>query len=146
MNTLEKIFRLIYQMIFKSWNLYINRNLTTKGFQKDQNYQILIYILKVIDPASQRPNSDGEWTVFGQMLNWWVKWSRNLRNFLSTESWWNKESNEARIKWSGIIIKEIYYFQNQQKFGLKLGKIQELNDLKHKIDNLKVIKTQITVI
>ena len=83
--------------------------------------------------------------MVGQTLIWGVKWSRSLKNFLAKESWWNKKSNETRIKWFGIIIKEIFYFQNQQKFGLKLGKIKEHDDLKHKINDLKLIKTQIPV-
>ena len=57
-NTSEKIFKLTGQMLSKSWNLYINRKLSTRGFQRDQNYQIPIYILKLIDPESQRPNTD----------------------------------------------------------------------------------------
>ena len=40
---------------------------------------------------------------------------------------------------------EISYFQNQQKFKPKLGKIEEQNDFKHKINFLNLIKTQITV-
>ena len=52
MNTTVKIFKLTNQMIFKSCNWYINRI----GFQRHQNCQILIYILRVNDPASQRPN------------------------------------------------------------------------------------------
>ena len=42
MNTSEKIFKLNAQMKSKSWNLYVNRKLTTRGIQQDQNYQILI--------------------------------------------------------------------------------------------------------
>ena len=145
MNTSKKIFKLTYQMMSKSFNLYINRKLETRGFQKDQNYQIKIYILKVIDPASQHPNLDVKWRVVGQMLNWGVKWSWNLTNLISMESWWNKKSNEIEIKWFIIIIKEIYYSQNQKKFRLKLGKIEEHNDLKYKINDLKLIKTKITV-
>ena len=30
--------------------------------------------------------------------------------FATTESWWNKESNEIKIKWFEIIIREISYF------------------------------------
>ena len=66
-------------------------------------------------------------------------------NLLSTESWWNKESNKTKIKWFQIIIKDISYFQNQQNFRLKLGKIEEHKGLKHKINDLKLIRTQITV-
>ena len=47
--------------------------------------------------------------------------------------------------WFGVKIKEISYFQNQQKFEPKLGKIEEQNDLKHKINFLNLIKTQITI-
>ena len=86
-------------MISKSYNWYVNRKLTTREFQKYQNYQILIYILRVIDPASQRSNSYWKWIVVGQTLNWGAKWSWNFTNFLSTKSWWNKESNETKIKW-----------------------------------------------
>ena len=145
MNTLEKIFKLTYQMISKSYNLYINRKLRTRGFQRDQNYQILIYILKVIHPESQCLNSDWKWIVLGETLNWGVKWSRNSTNFLFTESWWNKKYNEIKIRWLRIIIREISYFQNQQNFRLKLGKIEENYELKLKINDLKLIKTQITV-
>ena len=42
-------------------------------------------------------------------------------------------------------MKEISYFQNQQKFESKLGKIEENNDLKCKINYLKLIKTQIII-
>ena len=79
------------------------------------------------------------------MLNWGVKWSWNFTNLPSTESWWNKESNETRIKWFRFKIKEISYFQNQQKFEPKLGEIEEQTDFKHKINFLNLIKTQITV-
>ena len=58
MNTSEKIFKLTTQMLSKSYNLYINRNLRTIGIKRNQNYQIPSYILKVIDPKSQRSNSD----------------------------------------------------------------------------------------
>ena len=70
MNTSEKMFKLTNQMISKSLYWYINRKLTIRGFQKDQNCQISIYILKLIDPASQCPNSDWKWIVVGQTLNW----------------------------------------------------------------------------
>ena len=59
--------------------------------------------------------------------------------FVSIESWWNKKSNEIRIKRFGIIIKEISNFQNQKKFKSKFGKIEEWNDLKHKINNVNLI-------
>ena len=68
-------------MISKSNNLYINRKLKTRGFQRDYNSQIPIYILGVIEPASQRPNSDWKWIVVGQTLNWGAKWSWNFTNF-----------------------------------------------------------------
>ena len=57
-------------MTSKSYNLYINRKLITRGFYRDQNCQIIIYILRLIDPASQRPNSDWKLIVVGQTLNW----------------------------------------------------------------------------
>ena len=44
---------------------YINRKLTTRGFQKDENYQISIYILKVIDPEvnAQIQIENEQWLV-----------------------------------------------------------------------------------
>ena len=45
-------------MISKSFNLYINGKLTTRGFQRDQNYQISPCTLEVIAPATQCPNSN----------------------------------------------------------------------------------------
>ena len=74
MNTLVKILKLTKKMISKSCNWDVNRNITARGFQRDQNCQISIHILRVIDPASQRPNSDWKWTVVGQTLNWGAKW------------------------------------------------------------------------
>ena len=65
------------QKIAKYWNSHMNGNLTTRGFQRDQNYQISPCILKVIAPANQCPNWDWKSTVDGQMLNWGLKW------------WWN---------------------------------------------------------
>ena len=65
-------------------------------------------------------------------------------NLLSTESWWKQESNETKIKWFGIIIKEISYFQNQQVFGPKIGENEEHYELIWKIKLLNLIKTQIT--
>ena len=58
MNTSEEIFKLNDQMKSKSYNLYVNGKLRTRGIQQDQNDQILIYQLKVIDPESQRLTSD----------------------------------------------------------------------------------------
>ena len=52
---------------------------------------------------------------------------------------WNK------IKWWRVKIREISLFQNQQKFEPNLGKNEEQNDFKHKINYLNLIKTQITV-
>ena len=131
MNTSEKIFKLTSQMISK--------------FQRDQNCQILIYILTVIDPKSQHSNSDWKWIVLGQTSNWGLKSTQNLMNLLSTESWWNKKYSEIRIKWFGIRIREISFFQNQKNFILKLGKIEEHYELKLKINDLNLIKTQITI-
>ena len=65
--------------------------------------------------------------MLGQTLNWGVKWSRNSTNLLFTESWWNKEYNETRIKWFGIIIKEKSLFGNQQKSITKIGQKYEFN-------------------
>ena len=45
--------------------------------------------------------------------------------FAITESWWKEESNETKIKWFGIIIREISYFQNQKFFGLKFAENEE---------------------
>ena len=46
-------------------------------------------------------------------------------NLLSTESWWKEESNEIKIKWFGIIIREISYFQDQWLFGRNFGENEE---------------------
>ena len=54
------------------------------------------------------------------------------------------ESNETKIKWFGIIIKEISYFQNQQLFGPKFGENEEHYELICKIKDLNLIKIQIT--
>ena len=51
---------------------------------------------------------------------------------------------KEKIGWLRIIIKEISYFQNQKNFGLNLGKIEEHYELKLKINDLNLIKTQIT--
>ena len=64
-------------------------------------------------------------------------------NLLSTESLWKEESNETKIKWFGIIIKEISYFKNQQLFGLKFGENEEHYELICKIKDLNLIKIQI---
>ena len=61
-------------MISKSWNLHMNENLITTGLQRYQNCQISIYILRVIDLASQLPNSDWKWTLVGWTSNWGVKY------------------------------------------------------------------------
>ena len=143
-NTSEEIFKLNDQMKSKSCNLYVNGKLRTRGIQKDQNYQILICQSKVIDPENKRLTSNERWTVSGQTLNWRVKWTRNLMKLLSTESWWKEESNETKIKWFGIIIKEISYFQNQQLFGPKIGENEEHYELICKIKDLNLIKIQIT--
>ena len=42
MNTSDEIFKLNAQMKSKSYNLYVNRKLRTRGIQQEQNYQILI--------------------------------------------------------------------------------------------------------
>ena len=117
----------------------MNENLTTNGFERDWNYQILSYILKVIAPASQHPNLDWKWTVDGQTLNWGVKWWWNFTILLSTESWWNKESNETRIKWFKLKIKEKSLFLNQKKSKPNLGENEEQIDLKDEINYLNLI-------
>ena len=48
------------------------------------------------------------------------------------------------IKWFGIIIREISYFQNQRLFRLKFGENEEHYELIYKIKLLNLIKTQIT--
>ena len=63
---------------------------------------------------------------------------------LSMESWWKEESNETKIKWFAIIIKDISYFQNQQLLGPKIEEIEEHYDLICKIKDLNLIKIQIT--
>ena len=68
----------------------------------------------------------------------------NSMNLLSTESWWKEESNETKIKWFGIIIKEISYFQNQRLFRPKIGENEEYYELICKIKDLNLIKIQIT--
>ena len=55
-----------------------------------------------------------------------------------------EESTETRIKWFGIRMREIYYFQYQQLFRLKFGENEEHYELICKIKLLNVIKTQIT--
>ena len=62
-----------------------------------------------------------------------------FHDFVSTESWWNKESNETRIKWVGVKIKETSLFKNQQIFESNLGKNKEQNDYQSKINNLNPI-------
>ena len=64
--------------------------------------------------------------------------------FAIHESWWKLKSNEIKIKWFGIIIKEISYFQNQQLFGQKFGENEEYYELICKIKLLNLIKTQIS--
>ena len=120
------------------WKCENQRNLTR------QNYQILICKSKVIDHESHHLTSDERWKVLDQMSNWRVKWTRNLINLLSTKIWWKEISNETKIKWFGIIIKEISYFQNQQLFGRKFGENEEHYELICKIKLLNLIKTQIT--
>ena len=50
------------------------------------------------------------------------------------------ESSDLKLR-----IKEISYFQNQQKFKPKLGEMEEENDFKQKISFLNLIQTQVTV-
>ena len=51
--------------------------------------------------------------------------SENSRNEHFRENIQIYWSNDIQIKWFGIIIREISYFQNQQNFRPKLGKIEE---------------------
>ena len=60
-------------------------------------------------------------------------------DFVSTESGWNKESNETKIKWFGLKIREKFLFQNQQKFAPNLGENEEQIDLKTEIEYLNLI-------
>ena len=57
-----------------------------------------------------------------------------------------QEIHELKIKWFGFRIREIFYFQDQQKFGPKLGEIEEHNDLKHTINDLKLINLTAKII
>ena len=59
--------------------------------------------------------------------------------FLSTESWGKKKSNETKIKWFGLKIKEKSFFQNQKRSAPNLGKNEEQIDFKTKIDYLNLI-------
>ena len=43
----------------------------------------------------------------------------------SSKSWWNKESNETKIKLLGLKIREKSMFQNQQKSAPKFGQNEE---------------------
>ena len=69
--------------------------------------------------------------------------NENSMNLLSTESWWKEESNETKINWFGIIVREISYFQNQQFVGPKIGENEEHYELICKIKLLNLIKIQI---
>ena len=51
---------------------------------------------------------------------------------------------ETKIKWFGIIIKEISYFQNQRLFRPKIGENEEHYELICEIKDLNLIKIQIT--
>ena len=55
------------------------------------------------------------------------------------ESWWNKKSNETRIKQFGFKIKEKSLFENKKKSEPNLGKNEEQNDLNHEINYLNLI-------
>ena len=44
------------------------------------------------------------------------------------KSWWNKESNETKIEWFGINIREKSLFENQKKSALKFGRKDEFYD------------------
>ena len=77
-------------------------------------------------------------------INLRAQMNSEFNEFVSTKSWLNKKSNETKIRLFKIIMREISFFQNQQNFGLKLGKIEEHLELKCKIKALNLIKTQIT--
>ena len=59
--------------------------------------------------------------------------------FLSTKGWWNKESNETKIKRFELKIREKSLFQNKQKSAFNLGKNEEQFDLSNEIDYLNLI-------
>ena len=52
----------------------------------------------------------------------------------SIEIWWNKESNETRIEWFGLKIRDKSLFQNQQNSPSNLGKMK----------NKTIVKTKLT--
>ena len=58
MKILVKIMKMTNQMISKSRNSHMNTKLTIRGFERDQNCQILPCKLGVIVLESQCPNSD----------------------------------------------------------------------------------------
>ena len=62
-------------------DISIEIDISTRGFQRDQNCQIPICISEVIDRASQHPNSDWKWTMVGQALNWGANDHRILQIF-----------------------------------------------------------------
>ena len=55
------------------------------------------------------------------------------------ESWWNKESNETKIKWFQFKIREKSLFQNQQKSKPNFGENEEQFDLNDEINYLNLI-------
>ena len=74
---------------------------------------------------------------FGLKMNsWWsnVKLKGQMMmkfyDLLSTESGWNKESNETKTKRFGLKIMEKSLFENQQKCEPNLGENEEKIDLK----------------
>ena len=58
---------------------------------------------------------------------------------VSTESWWNKESNEINIKQFGLKIREKSLFQNQQKSAPKFGRNDEQFNISNEITYLNLI-------
>ena len=145
------------------WNKHLRGNL-----QIDQSNEIqivqFIYQSKAKNQRNlRRPkwsNSDlyieSNWPRKSTFDFWWkmnnarsnvkLKGQMNseFNKFLSTESWWKEKSNETKIKWFGIIIRVISYFQNHKFFGLKFGENEEYQELICEIKLLNLIKTQIT--
>ena len=62
----------------------------------------------------------------------------NFMILLSTESWWNNESNEVQIKWFGLKIREKSLFEDKKKSAPNLGKNEEQIDLKDEFNYLNL--------
>ena len=104
----------------------MNRNLTIRWFQRNQNYQISPCILGVIVLKSQRLNSGWFWIAIGQMTNWRVKPWWKLMNQISTENWLKNESNKTKFEKIGLEIREKSLFGNRQKSTMKFGWNEEI--------------------